>query len=493
MESNKENISETRYVPFEPRMQPSSPDSLNVKRTIVISFAFFSVLLAWSYFNFKIPLLLDNIIPDFPLEDILIGVIMALDNIIAVLFQPYFGDLSDRTMSKYGRRMPYIIIGTITAAVFFIIIPWVQVLAGLIIIILLFDFAMSIYRSPSIAILPDYTSEKVYAKASAIQQFIANIGGLIAFTIPMIVGALPLGSVELVNSLGFLIVGVLMIGLLLLQLLVIKETPTGNKLLQLTNTKLEVEPTTFKIRQSVDESVDNVGKKPRLKSYSQAIKIVKGHKDFAFFLATVFFMYLAFASVESFFSRFAIEFLGLYDQALLETGDSVLALQISESRASTLFLAYSAPMIIVAYFVGLLGQWKKVGKKNAIKIYLSWLIISTFIMAAFIAPIVYKHHNPLLVMTILALIAIPWMGFIVNSFALLWALASEGKKGIYTGIYYTFNQTAYTIAPILLGGVLSAFSVLGDFRYIVMFPFIVVCVIIALIFFFRIKGGDSSK
>jgi MFS family permease len=85
------------------------------------------------------------------------------------------------------------------------------------------------------------------------------------------------------------------------------------------------------------------------------------------------------------------------------------------------------------------------------------------------------------------------MGFIVNSFPILWDLAPEGKQGIYTGIYYTFNQAAYTIAPILFGGILFGFISWGDYRYIVMFPFVLVCVIIGLLFFTRIKGGDISE
>jgi hypothetical protein len=121
-------------------------------------------------------------------------------------------------------------------------------------------------------------------------------------------------------------------------------------------------------------------------------------------------------------------------------------------------------------------------------------------MSFVVTPFVYKNHNPLLIITILILIAIPWMGFIVNSFSILWALAPEGEGGTYTGIYYTFNQAAYTLAPILFGGILMItgwiFPPLGlgfDFRYIIMFPFILVCVIIAILFFRKVKGGEADE
>jgi MFS family permease len=480
-----------KYLPYEPRMEPTDSETLNVKRTILISFSFLTVLLAWSFFNFKVPLLLNDILGNNPYRDIIKGVIMALDNLIAVAIQPFFGDLSDRTKSKYGRRMPYIIIGTVLAAIFFILIPWMRILIGLILIIFLFDLAMAIFRSASIAILPDYTSEKMYSKASAIQQFVANIGGLIGFLIPIIIGFIPNLSVEWIDRLGFLIIGILMLALLVIQIIYIKETPTGDKKLQFTRKRLEIDRDSFKAHEIEDDLAKDESEKQKLKSYRDTIKIVKGHRDFAYFLIAVFFMYLAFASVESFFSSFAMEYLGLYDAAYQQTGNEADAKRMAEAQAGVLFLAYAGPMIASAFFVGMLGQ--KVGRKKAVKFYLIWMIVSLSIMTFIIVPLVYHNYQPLLLIIILMLISIPWMGFIVNSFPILWDLAPEGKVGIYTGIYYTFNQTAYTLAPIMFGGILFLFISLGDYRYIVMFPFVLFCVIMGLFFFSRIKGGEPKE
>jgi len=468
------NIEEFDELPFKPRMVPSGPNKLNGKRTALISLSFFIVLFAWSYFNFKVPLILDDVLGTLVLKDMVKGIIMAMDNIIAVILQPYFGDLSDRTESKIGRRMPYIIIGSTVAAIFFIVIPWIRILAGLILIILLFDLAMSIFRSASIAILPDYTPEKMYSKGSAIQQFIANMGGLIAFAIPVFIGTLE-GSLDplLFDALGFIIVGIGMIILILIQIFTVKETPTGETFLKISPTKIEIDPITFKARQMKLSEEDKAISKQNLRSYRDAYHIINQHKDFAFFLGTIIFMYLAFASIESFFSSFAVAYF-----------------QITEGAAGTLFLAYSGPMIASAYFVGLLGQKKSIGRKKAVKIFLFWLILSIFIMAVFVVPTTYHNYNPLLVTIVLVMIAIPWMGFIVNSFPILWSLAPKGKVGIYTGIYYTFNQAAYSIAPILFGGILSAFNAFGDFRYIIMFPFILILIVIALLFFFKVKSGE---
>jgi len=468
------NNEEFDELPFKPRMLPSGPDKLNGKRTVLISLSFFIVLFAWSYFNFKVPLILDEVLGTLVFKDMVKGIIMAMDNIIAVILQPYFGDLSDRTKSKLGRRMPYIIIGTAFAAVFFIIIPWIRILAGLILIIFLFDLAMSSFRSASIAILPDYTPEKMYSKGSAIQQFIANMGSLIAFTIPIFIGTLE-GSLNpiLFDALGFIIVGIGMIILILIQIFTVKETPTGDTFFKISPTKIEIDPITFKGQQMKLSEEDKASPKRKLRSYRDAFHIVKQHKDFTFFLGTILFMYLAFASIESFFSSFAVTYF-----------------QITEGAAGTLFLAYSAPMIASAYFVGLLGQKKSVGRKKSVKIFLAWLIISIVIMAFFVVPITYHNYNPLLVSIVLVLIAIPWMGFIVNSFPILWSLAPKGKVGIYTGIYYTFNQAAYSAGPILFGATLSAFGTFGDFKYIIMFPFILILIVIAMILFFKVKSGE---
>lgn len=487
------NSKKEAYLPFEPRMEPTDPETLNVKRTILISFSFLTVLLAWSFFNFKVPLLLNDIIGNNPYKDIIKGTIMAMDNLIAVAIQPFFGDASDRTKSKYGRRMPFIIIGTVLSAIFFIIIPWMRILIGLILIIFLFDLAMGIFRSASIAILPDYTSEKMYSKASAIQQFVANMGGLMGFMIPIIISFIPNLSVEWIDRLGFLIIGLLMLALLAIQIMYIKETPTGDKRFKLANKRIEIDRDTFKAREIEDELANKETKKKSLKSYRDTVKIVKGHRDFAYFLTAVFFMYLAFASVEAFFSSFAMEYLGLYDAALKQTGNEADAKKMAEAQASVLLLAYAGPMIASAFFVGMLGQSKRVGRKNAVKIFLIWMIVSLSIMTFVVVPLVYHNHQLLLMIIMLMLISIPWMGFIVNSFPILWDLAPEGKVGIYTGIYYTFNQTAYTMAPILFGGILFLFSSLGDYRYIVMFPFVLFCVVMGLFFFSKIKGEDISE
>ena len=80
---------------------------LNAKRTILIGFAFLSICSFWQLYNSVIPLILTN---TFKMDETLSGVIMAADNVLALFLLPLFGALSDRTSTKIGRRMPFILL-----------------------------------------------------------------------------------------------------------------------------------------------------------------------------------------------------------------------------------------------------------------------------------------------------------------------------------------------------------------------------------------------
>ena len=87
---------------------------LNYKRTILVGFAFFLISAFWQAYDATIPVILTN---KFGMSQTWSGVIMALDNILAVFMLPLFGALSDKCRSKHGKRTPFIVIGTIIAAV----------------------------------------------------------------------------------------------------------------------------------------------------------------------------------------------------------------------------------------------------------------------------------------------------------------------------------------------------------------------------------------
>lgn len=88
---------------------------LNYKRTILVGFAFFLISAFWQAYDATIPVILTN---KFGMSQTWSGVIMALDNILAVFMLPLFGAISDRCVkNKRGKRTPFIMVGTIIAAV----------------------------------------------------------------------------------------------------------------------------------------------------------------------------------------------------------------------------------------------------------------------------------------------------------------------------------------------------------------------------------------
>ena len=96
---------------------------LNYKRTILVGFAFFLISLFWQAYDSTIPVLLTN---KFGMSQTVSGVVMALDNILALFMLPFFGSLSDKSRSKYGKRTPFIVIGTVVAAAALICLTFVD-------------------------------------------------------------------------------------------------------------------------------------------------------------------------------------------------------------------------------------------------------------------------------------------------------------------------------------------------------------------------------
>ena len=96
---------------------------LNYKRTILVGFAFFLISAFWQAYDATIPVILTN---KFGMSQTWSGVIMALDNILAVFMLPIFGALSDKCNTKYGKRTPFITFGTILAAVAILCLSFVD-------------------------------------------------------------------------------------------------------------------------------------------------------------------------------------------------------------------------------------------------------------------------------------------------------------------------------------------------------------------------------
>ncbi len=170
---------------------------LNVKRTCRIGFAFFGILLLWQVYDSWCPTFLTDLFanrmfgmtsaelklsdPDKILNvQWLVGIIMAFDNLVALFMLPLFGYMSDKTHTRIGKRMPYILVGTFVAAVAFPFIPLFfhnGNVAGMIITMGIVLIFMMMYRNPAVSLMPDITPKPLRARANGIINIMGYLGG----------------------------------------------------------------------------------------------------------------------------------------------------------------------------------------------------------------------------------------------------------------------------------------------------------------------------
>ena len=151
---------------------------LNYKQTTLAGFAFLSICAFWQLYDNVVPLILKE---TFHLGDDVAGVVMAMDNVLALFMLPLFGKLSDRTRTPIGRRMPYLLGGTAAAVVLMNLLPLADrtrqftlfiVSLGLLLV------AMGVYRSPAVALMPDITPKPLRSKGNAIINLMGALGGV---------------------------------------------------------------------------------------------------------------------------------------------------------------------------------------------------------------------------------------------------------------------------------------------------------------------------
>lgn len=191
---------------------------INVKRTILVGFAFFLISAFWQAYDKAIPMLMTY---KYGMSQTESGIIMALDNILAVFLLPLFGGLSDKAKTRFGRRTPFIFIGTICAVLSFIFIPLIENLYLFIAVLLVTLISMATFRSPAVALMPDVTCKPHRSKGNAIINLMGTAGGLIVLGLGMIV---KIGKDNMDNFFTYFICvgGIMLVGLIVF-LLTVKE------------------------------------------------------------------------------------------------------------------------------------------------------------------------------------------------------------------------------------------------------------------------------
>ena len=157
---------------------------LDTKRTFLVGLAFLSICAFWQLYDAIVPLILTN---TFRMNETVSGVIMGADNVLALFLLPFFGGLSDRTRTKIGKRMPFILSGTGLAVILMNLLPLLDNAyareaspfrtVSFVVVLGLLLVAMGTYRSPAVALMPDVTPKPLRSRANAIINLMGALGG----------------------------------------------------------------------------------------------------------------------------------------------------------------------------------------------------------------------------------------------------------------------------------------------------------------------------
>ncbi len=93
---------------------------LDYKKTIKVGFAFAIIMIFWTAYDFVVPMLLEKA---FGLSNTMRGLVMGLDNLLSLFMLPLFGKLSDKSKTRFGKRTPFIVLGTIATVVLMVFVP----------------------------------------------------------------------------------------------------------------------------------------------------------------------------------------------------------------------------------------------------------------------------------------------------------------------------------------------------------------------------------
>ncbi|MCP5095082.1 MAG: SLC45 family MFS transporter [Chloroflexi bacterium] len=390
---------------------PPGKQKFDYGKTLIVGFGFLGISIIWPIFNQFIPLFLQAGNPEFEqqlleagrtvpeivgfgLSPALALFIMTWDNIINVFIQPWVGAKSDYTWNRFGRRKGWILLGVPIAVIGFTLIPFAQTAVAVAVYILITNFGMSLFRSPTVAWLGDLYQPDERSKANGIINLMGGIGGLLAF----------FGGGILFDQVG-------------------RSAPfIGGAILLIVAASVAV----LKVREP-EEIVHE--EKVETNTVVENLKAVWANRDKSgvYVLLGILFWFMAFNALEAGLSSFAVFSLG-----------------ISAGQASIYAGAITITFILFALPAGLLGT--KYGRRRIILVGLTGLTILLF--AAYFVIV-----NALTFIIVLVITGIFWSCVNVNSLPLVYDYGDEKRIGAYTGLYYFSSQSAAVLGP-TLGGIM---------------------------------------
>ena len=457
-------------------MENQKPLKLNSKRTFIIGFAFFGILMLWQIYNTYCPPILTELLckqmgvskDNNTQVQWVVGILMALDNVLALFMLPLFGNLSDKTKTKFGKRMPYIVIGTILASIALIFIPIAFAFESLVGVILAMAFVlifMNMYRNPAVALMPDITPKPLRSKANAIINLVGYIGAIAAGAIALFIKTDTYflmdgtGYKSFMMYLPFIIAMVFMIGTCTVLFLTIKE----NQIIE------EMKDELARGEELAEVEVVATGKLSK-ENRNNLIKMI----------IAIFFWFAAFNAIETFWSNYATYYIEFK----------------SYSMAIIVLTIVSAATFIPA---GLLAD--KIGRKWSVAIGLM-LMIASLAGCFFISPLFLGAAGKVSVTSglafayygLFALAGIGWALINCSSYPMVVDLSTQDTLGKFTGFYYTSSMLAQSLTPIALGVLFFLnFGISAGNQWSIMFGYSVVLFIVAFVVFLFVNHKKPAN
>ncbi|GMV34188.1 MAG: MFS transporter [Chloroflexi bacterium CFX1] len=418
---------------------------LNYGKTFLLGFGFFGVSVIWGVYNAFVPIFLAD---KFDLSPALIGFFMTLDNIAALFIQPPVGAWSDKLRTPLGRRIPFILVGAPISAVAFGLIPVAAILPLFVACTSTLLLSAALWRTPVVALMPDITPSEFRSQANGIINFMGGVGTIVALqTGGMLYKMNP-------NFPFWLGSGLVVLAALVVYLFI--EEPK------------EYETT---------ESQPGM-----LKSLSEVVS--DPEKSGLRILLAIFFWFLGFSAVETFFTLYAKNHLGLNE------GDGATLLSVLP-----LFFVLSA--IPSGFVAGKLGRRTTISTGLIILIIMLVLLFITPAKALLTGiaplplvgiPLVEGGARMLTLAGVLLILGgIGWAFVNINSLPMIVDLTSAARIGTYTGLYYLFSTFSAIVGPNVNGWAVQLTG--GNYNIIMLIaPFFM---LVALGMMMGVKRGEA--
>jgi MFS family permease len=418
---------------------------LNYGKTFLLGFGFFGVSVVWGVYNAFVPIFLSN---KFGLAPSIIGLFMTLDNIAALFIQPPVGAWSDRLRTPLGRRIPFIVAGAPITAVAFGLIPLAAVLPLFVACTSTMLLSAALWRTPVVALMPDITPSEFRSQANGIINFMGGVGTIIA---------LQTGGIlyKLSPNFPFWMGSSLVLFAALVVYLFIEEPREYQQ--------GETQPGMLASLREVINDPDKSG-----------LRI----------LLAIFFWFLGFSAVETFFTLYAKNHLGL------NVGDGATLLSI----LPLFFVLFAIPS---GYLAG------RIGRRTTITIGLVTLIVMLVLLYVTPATALLTGIAPLplvgiplveggtrmltLAGVLLILGGIGWACININSLPMIVDLTNAARLGTFTGLYYLFSTLSAIVGPNVNGW---AIQLTGN-NYNIIMVLSPIFMAIALWFMLGVKRGEA--